>query len=64
MPPKEQMALQKQGKHYGNLSMSKSACNVLYLNDKVKILDMWKGSMSLGKVGWHYRKNESSICSI
>jgi hypothetical protein len=25
---------------------------------------MWKGSMSLGKVGWHYRKNESSICSI
>jgi hypothetical protein len=36
---------------------------VLNLNDKVKFLDLLKGSMSLAEVGHHYGKNESSICS-
>jgi hypothetical protein len=37
---------------------------VLNLNDKVKILDLLKGSTFLAEVGQCYGKNESSICSI
>jgi hypothetical protein len=36
---------------------------VLNLSDKVKILDLLKGSLSLVEVLWYYGKNESSICS-
>jgi hypothetical protein len=38
--------------------------NVLNLSNKVKILDLTKCGMTLVKVGWHYGKNESGICSI
>jgi hypothetical protein len=34
------------------------------LDDKVKILHLLKGSMSLAEVEQHSGKNESSICSI
>jgi hypothetical protein len=32
---------------------SKIKVNVLNLSDKVKILDLLKGSTALAKVGWH-----------
>jgi hypothetical protein len=41
----------------------KSEVNVLNLNDRVNILDLLKGNMSLMEVGWHYGKNELNICS-
>jgi hypothetical protein len=41
---------------------SKVKVSVLNLSNKVKILDLLKGSTSLAEVGQHYRKNESSIC--
>jgi hypothetical protein len=63
MPPQKQMVLKRQGRSYGNPSKPKGAHNVLNLNDKVKFLDLLKGSMSLAEVGQHYGKNESSICS-
>jgi hypothetical protein len=52
MPPQKQMVPKKPGK------------NVLNKNNKVKILNLLKGTLSLAEVGWHCMKNESSICSI
>jgi hypothetical protein len=43
---------------------SKVNIYVLNLSDKVKILDLLTGNMSLVGVGWYYGKNESSICSM
>jgi hypothetical protein len=43
--------------------LSNQICNVLSLNDKVKILDFLKGGMLLATVGWHHGKNKSSTHS-
>jgi hypothetical protein len=45
------------------LPSQKREPNVLDLSDKVKILDMLKGSMSLVEAGWCYGENKSSIFS-
>jgi hypothetical protein len=36
---------------------------VVNLSNKVKILDLLKGGMSLAEVEWQYGKNDSGICS-
>jgi hypothetical protein len=42
----------------------KSKVNVLNLSEKLKILHLLKGGMSLVEAGKQYGKNESSIHSI
>jgi hypothetical protein len=61
MPPPKQMVFKRQGKSYGNPPKTKR--QEMCLNeDKVKILDLLKGSMSLAVVGLYYRKkNEPNI---
>jgi hypothetical protein len=52
--PKKQMMAKKQSKSYSNLPKPQKACNVLNLSDKVKVLDLVKGSMSLVEAGQYY----------
>jgi hypothetical protein len=58
------MVPKKQGKSYGNPLKPKRACTEFDLDDKVKILDLWEGDMSLTEAGWCYGENESNILSI
>jgi hypothetical protein len=38
--------------------------NILNLSDKMKILDLLKGGMSLVGAAQHFGKNKSSLCSM
>jgi hypothetical protein len=51
----------KPGKTYGNPPKPKRAHNVINLSDKMKILDLLKGGMSLVEVGLCCGKYESDI---
>jgi hypothetical protein len=42
----------------------KRAHKMFIVNDRVKILDLFKGNMSVVKVGQEYGGNEWSICRI
>jgi hypothetical protein len=42
---------------------TKVKVNVFNLSDKLKILDLLKGNVSLAEVSWSYGIKESNICS-
>jgi hypothetical protein len=46
------------------LAQSKVKVNVLNLSDKVTVLDLLEGGISLVEIGQHYGKNELSIHNI
>jgi hypothetical protein len=65
---KEKNASQKlngaQKQVMGILQSQKGHIVFLNLSDRMKVSDLFKGSMSLVKDEWCYVQNESSMCSI